>query len=170
MLIQGKSKYSNIQFPIFCLKREPYSYSVTRDEIYIETKPGSQYQVDKFQDNTTYLFRYVSIKPDEFQFDATCLNLTQLIKSKVVWGIDAKARVHNLKKKQEFKARSVKIIRVVQDYIWVDSVSYPFKLGIQNVDAETLLEQWATIVYIDQVWHVFNITSFKQEGTSSLKL
>lgn len=167
--MKSLSKFWGIQFPIFCLKKTPYKYSVRLDTITIqkteEEKPST---VDQFDSSVPLLNRYIKVKDDSFAFDYTCLNLSQLITKRIEWGIDSTARAFDFRKLQTFKARNVKIRRLKGNLIWVDTVTYPYKIPQHSVSPE-LLDQYVTIVYVDNVWYLYRFTSFS-EKVKTLKL
>lgn len=159
-----RSKFYGITFPAFGLLSPPFDFKITLDTIEIQKKEfGKWYSIDRFDKNKTLLERYLSVKEEEEPtFDVTCLSLGQLISRPVVWLIDAKARVYNLKAKQEFKARNVKVRKLVKNAIWVETVSYPFTIPNNILDRSEIINQYATIVYIDNTWILHKFTSFPE--------
>lgn len=158
------SKFYNITFPLIGLEHSPFDYYIRTDSIGIKLSEQSDWLVlDKITKGQSLISRYIANKPDKFLSDATCLNLTHLISKRICWAIDSEAKVHNLSYPEKFKARSVQVVRTKEDLIWVDTVSYPFKLKKMLIDPEIILEQYATIVYIDNEWVLYKFTSFKQE-------
>lgn len=159
-----RSKFYNITFPAFGLLQTPFDYKITLDTIEIQKKEfGGWNSIDRFDRNKTLLERYISVKEEGQIFDVTCLNLSQLVSRPVKWVIDARAKIHNLARKQEFKARNVKVVKIVKNAIWLHSVSYPFILPNNIVDPKEILNQHATIVYIDSVWVLYRFTSFPEQ-------
>lgn len=164
--MKAKSKFYGIQFPFFGLKVKPYSYSFTKNSILVQPNEfGSKLLVDVYTHNKSLIARYIQHKDDEFSFDSTCLNMNHLISSKLKWGIDSKAKVYNLSRKQTFLARNVKVVRVKGNLLWVATVSYPFTIKNSLVDAKLLLEQHVTIVNIDDCWYLYKFTSFHEKIT-----
>jgi hypothetical protein len=166
-----RSKFYTISFPAFGLLDVPVDYKITTSTIEIQKKDfGKWYIIDRFDKDKTLLERYLAAKEEEESiFDVTCLNLSQLISKRIKWVIDAKARTHNLSTKQTFKARNVKVIKVVNNAIWLDTVSYPFIVSKRILDTREILSQYATIVYIDNVWILHKFTSF-HEPVQMLKI
>ena len=165
-----RSKFSNISFPAFGLFQAPHDFKITVNTIEIQKKEfGAWNAIDRYDKHKTLLERYISVKEEGQIFDVTCLNLSQLVSKPVKWVIDAKARIHDLSKKQEFKARNVKVIKVVKNAIWLHSISYPFILRKNILDSKEILNQSATVVYIDNVWIIYKFTSFP-ETVEMLKL
>jgi hypothetical protein len=168
--MQAHSKYYGISFPVFALKKKPYDFVIRLDSIAVQMQEDADWHtIDKYTDKTPLLNRYVEVKDEFFFFDYTCTNLTQLISKKIEWAIDARAKIYDLRLKQTFKARTVSVVKTRGNLIWVDTVSYPFKLSKNILDPSIIREQYATIVYIDQVWYLYKFSSFK-EPTKELTL
>jgi hypothetical protein len=161
--MKARSKFYNIEFPIFGLKKKPYDFSIRLNSISIKKTENDEWHiVDEYKEKTSLLKRYVSVKDDFFFFDFTCTNLTQIISKNIEWGIDANAKIYDLRHKQKFKARTVQVVKVRDNLIWVNTVSYPFKLSKNILDPKTILEQYVTIVYIDEVWHLYRFSTFNE--------
>lgn len=162
--MRSQSKYFGITFPLIGLKSVPYDFSIRTDSISIKLTTSSNWiQIDKFSEGRSLISRYLESKSEDFLYDATCLNISQLISKRIKWGIDSKAKIFDLSERQEFKARSVPVIKVKEDLIWVDTVSYPFKIKKSLLDPSLILEQYATIVLIDSNWVLYRFTPFKQD-------
>lgn len=158
------SKYYGIQFPVFGFLTVPYDIKIKVNSIEIQRQEfGSWNYIDKYIEDKSLLERYILAKEEDFGFDVTCLNLTQLITKKVKWGIDSQFKIYNLSSKQTFKARNVKVRKCINSVIWVDTVSYPFKLKKGLTDPKEILNQYVTIVYIDNVWVLYKFTSFSEK-------
>lgn len=162
--MRSQSKYFGITFPFIGLKSVPYDFSIRTDSISIKLTTSSNWvQIDKFTEGRSLISRYLEGKSEDFLYDATCLNISQLISKRIKWGIDSKAKIFNLSERQEFKARSVPVLKVKEDLIWVDTVSYPFKIKKSLLDPNLILEQYTTIVLIDNNWVLYRFTPFKQD-------
>ncbi len=165
-----KSKFYGIKFPAFGLLEPPFNYRVNTETIEVQKKEfGKYFFVDRFDQDKNILQRYLQVKEEDYSFDVTCLNMSQLITKEVKWIIDANFKIYNLSKKQEFKARNVKIRKIRRNVFWVHTVSYPFKIRRGMIDLKELLDQWVTIVYIDNMWHLYKFTPFKSD-IESIKL
>jgi hypothetical protein len=161
--MKAQSKFYGITFPVFALKKKPYDFSIRLDSISVQlVEDGDWHVIDQYKEKTSLLKRYVSVKDEFFFFNYTCTNLTQLISKNIEWAIDSKAKIFDLRQKQKFKARTVRIRKIKGNLIWVNTVSYPFKLSKNIIDPSTLLEQYITIVYIDEVWHLYRFSSFNE--------
>jgi len=159
--MKARSKFYGVSYPIFALKKKPYDFSIRLNSISVKKTENDEWHIiDEYQEKTSLLKRYVQVKDDFFFFDYTCTNTTQLISKKIEWGIDAKAKIYDFREKQKFKARTVQVVKVRDNLIWVNTVSYPFKLTKNIVDEATLREQYITIVYIDEVWYLYRFSSF----------
>ena len=141
----------------------PYSYSVRLNTIQVQkTEQDAPSTIDVFDASVPLLNRYVSVKEDDFSFDYTCMTVSQLVTKKIEWGIDSTARAFDFRKKQTFKARNVRIRRLKGNLIWVDTVTYPYKIR-KNTISQELLDQYVTIVYVDNVWYLYKFTSFPEK-------
>ncbi len=162
--MKARSKFYGIKFPLFGLKYKPYDYSIRLDTISIKkTETDDWHLIDKLKENASLVHRYAAAKDEFFMFDYTCLNTTQLLTRNIEWGIDSSAKIFDLRQKQKFKARNVRITRVKNNLMWVDTVSYPFKLNKNIVDKQELLQQFITIVYVDSCWYLYKFSSFKED-------
>ena len=161
--MKSRSKFYGITFPFIGLKSAPYDYYVRTDSIGIKLSVNKEWVIiDRYVDSVSMISRYIQTKPDRFLVNATCLNLSALTTKKLEWGIDSKAKIYNLSAKQTFKAKSTPIIKVKDDIFWVDEISYPFHLRKSLIDKKLLLEQYATLIYIDEEWVLHRFTSFKE--------
>jgi len=161
--MKARSKFYGIQYPLFGLKKKPYDFSIRLNSISVmKTEFDEWHKIDEYKEKTSLLKRYVSVKDDFFFFDYTCTNLTQLISKNIEWGIDANAKIFDLRQKQKFKARTVQVVKVRDNLIWLDTVSYPFKLSKNILEPSTILEQYITIVYIDETWYLYRFSSFHE--------
>jgi len=157
------SKYYGIRFPVFGFFTLPHDVKIKVDSIEIQRQEfGTWNSVDKFIEGKSLLERYIAAKEEDFGFEVTCLNISQLINKKVKWCIDSNFKIYNLSKKQTFKARNVKVRKCKNNVIWVDTVSYPFKIKKGLTDPKEIINQHVTIVYIDKVWVLYRFTSFKE--------
>lgn len=157
------SKFHRVQFPAFGLARAPYQVKIRLNSIYITKQEGEEPSaVDNFFENASLIARYMAVKDDSFTFDFTCLTLTQLISKPIPWVIDSNAIMHDLSKKETFKARNVPIVHVKGSLFWVRSVTSPFKLPTTILDPQELLRQHVTIVYVDGSWTILKFTSFSE--------
>ena len=79
--------------------------------------------------------------------------------------IDSKAKIYDVSKKQKFMAKSLPIVKISKNAVWVPTVSYPFELPVKLIDSKELLNQHLTIVKIDKVWVIYKVTPFKMDVT-----
>lgn len=162
-IYQDKSKFYGIKYPIFCLKRYPEDVIVKLDTLEVLKDENGSYQtIDVYKENKTVLERYLTSNTS-FRFDYTCRNITELARAKPKWGLDFSAKIIDLRKPYVVKARNVKIIRVMENLIWVNSVSYPIELPTTFKYHKDLKDQWVTIMYIDYKWEIYSFTSFEEE-------
>lgn len=158
-LLTKQSKFSTIVYPAAGLYKVP-KYKITGNSIEVQ-KANDQVEVVDLFGPTPFLDRYIRSN-STFFFDATVLNISQLITSKVVWLVDKEAKIHNLTKKERFEAKSLKITRAGAGVCWVTGISYPFEIRAKLINYRLLLSQYATVVKIDRQWVLYEFTAFKQ--------
>ena len=61
-------------------------------------------------------------------FDYTCGGLQELILSNCRWGIDSRAKIHDLPSYNKIKSEKRKIVRANKNTIWLQRISYPFNI------------------------------------------
>jgi hypothetical protein len=145
------SKFDNISYPIFTLKKTPFEVSFTVDKIYVKQLPTGY--VKLLDDKTLpgdYFARLLSME-NRVMFDFTCRNVQDLVLSKASWGIDNKAVIHDLTKKFRVPAEKRLIVKVVNNLVWVRNISYPFEIPTtENISIDDKV--YATIVKINNDW------------------
>lgn len=151
------SKFSNIIFPFFGLKRKPYKIIYELDKISIKLRENSIPLLldDKNIINSDYLTR-LSLVDNRIHFDYTCINLQSLILSKVKWGLDSNAQIHDLSKLEEFKSKTCKSTKQKDNLIWLKGISYPFEIPEFLSDMDTT-NMYFHLVYIDYVWYTAEV-------------
>ena len=145
--------FSKIAFPFFGFKEKPYEINITFDRIEIKKHKDSHFEtVDNKYFIGDYFNRLLQMNP-RTNFDYTCKNVEEILVSKVKWGLDKNAIIHDLSKKDTFPARDVKIKKVKDNLIWLEKVSYPFKI---NTDQILFIEDvlFARIIYINNEWYL----------------
>ena len=143
-----------ITYPIFTLRKEPYRIFYTTDQI--KVKKDIKSHTETLDDKTfggDYFTRLVQME-HRINFDFTCGNLQDIILSKSRWGIDSKAKIHNLPSYNKIKSETRKVVRMAKNYIWIKYISYPFKIktmeNLPNI-SETL---YAEIIKVDKKWYI----------------
>ena len=87
------------------------------------------------------------------EFDLTCVDTQDVILSKPKWGIDARGGIFDLSKKERFRCKVSRIVRVLGNKVYISGVSYPFKIKThEKINLEDVT--WAHIVYVDCVWYL----------------
>ena len=147
------NKFSKIAFPFFGFKKKPYEINITFDKIEIKRHANSHFEtVDHKYWLGDYFTRLIQIQP-RVNFDVTCKNIQECITTKVTWGLDKNAIIHDLSQKFTFLARTVKIKKVKDNFVWLDKVSYPFKINTKEVlFIDEIL--YARIIYINNEWYL----------------
>jgi len=160
-VLAKKSKFHNITFPAIGLYEVP-EVKVTTNQIMVRKQGMSQESVIDDFGPEDFVQRFIDSDPTVF-FDATILNLQQLITSRVVWLIDTDSKVHDLRKKELFKAKSLKVVKVGNGVCWAAGISYPFEVKKHLISPKLLLSQYVTVVNIDRQWVLYEFTAFKKE-------
>jgi hypothetical protein len=144
-------KFADINFPLFALRTAPYEVLYDDETIKIRKRENSHIEtVDNRRLGGDYFSRLLQMK-QRVVFDVTCRNTQDCILSKVKWGIDSKAIVHNLTKKHSVPAKSARIKRTKNNLIWVQGISYPFKLHT-NEELDIQERTYARIVKVNNEW------------------
>lgn len=154
-----KSKFYGITFPFFGLKDKAENISVSLNSIEIERR-GKSIVIDRFTSNSTFIDRYLTStgKP---VFAYTCLDLTALLNTqRCNSGIDSLGKIFDLSYKQKFKCLTLNITKYTNKYIWLQSISYPFRIPAGMFDEDLLKTQKVQVVNIDGVWTVYKFTYF----------
>ena len=114
-----------INYPIFTLRKKPYEVMYTKSKILVKRDKHSHLEtLDDKDYGGDYFTRLVQMEK-RIKFDYTCGNLQDLILSKSKWGIDSKAKLHELPKFRGTKKEIRKVVRAAKNYIWVKYISYP---------------------------------------------
>ena len=145
------NKFSRISFPFFGLLKVPYEINITFDKIQIRRKRFSQLEtIDDKSLVGDYFARLIQLDK-RGDFNVTCKNIQDCLVSKVVWGLDKNAIIHDLTKKNTFKAENRKIQKVKDNLVWLDKISYPFKV---NTDQVLFIEDvlYGRVVYVNNEW------------------
>ena len=150
-------KYKDIAYPIFTLKDKPYELTYTATSIYCKKYDSSAPQL--LDDKTIegdYLSRLLKLE-NRVVFDYTCLNTQQLLLSRSAWGIDAKAKIHNLSIKEYAYAEIRPITRIKNNLVWLKNISYPFEIPTkENIRLGD--DIYAMIVHINGEWYLKEFT------------
>jgi hypothetical protein len=147
------SKFDNIVFPFFALKQKPYKIIYSVDYIYAIDKPGGHRQtIDNKNLQGDYFARLLQLE-NRISFDYTCKNLQDLILCEAKWGLDSTARPFDLTKKEQVQSRTVKVKKIVGNLVWLDKISYPFRL-ITNEQLDVNDNIFAIIIKVKQDWYI----------------
>ena len=144
-------KFSNIAYPIFTLAKKPSQIVYTTDTIYcIRTPNGHRDTVDDKKLSGDYFARLLQMK-NRITFDYTCKNIQELIFSKSQWGIDSKAKIHDLSKRVAVPIEKRAVVKVSNNLVWLRNISYPFEIPTQeNIRLEDKV--YGTLVYVNGEW------------------
>lgn len=145
------NKFSRISFPFFGLLSKPYEVSITFSKIQIRRKRFSQLEtLDDKALAGDYFARLLQLDK-RGDFNVTCKNIQDCLVSKVIWGLDKNAIIHDLTKKNTFPAENRKIRKVRDNLVWLDKIAYPFKV---NTDQVLFINDvlYGRVVYVNNEW------------------
>lgn len=145
------NKFSRIAFPFFGLRAKPYEVNFTFNKIQIRRKRFSQLEtLDDKALAGDYFARLMQLDK-RGDFNVTCKNVQDCLVSKVVWGLDKNAVIHDLSKKQTFQAENRKVKRVNDNLVWLEKIAYPFKLNTDQIlHIEDIL--YGRVIYVNNEW------------------
>jgi len=145
------NKFSRIAFPFFGLLAKPYEVNITFNKIQIRRKRFSQLEtLDDKALAGDYFARLMQLDK-RGDFNVTCKNIQDCLVSKVVWGLDKNAIIHDLSKKQTFQAENRKVKRVIDNLVWLEKIAYPFKVNTdQTLHIDDIL--YGRVIYINNEW------------------
>lgn len=156
------SKFECIKYPLFALKHKPYEIIYSIDCIYAVKNKGSNLEtVDNKNLEGDYFSRLLQLV-NRIKFDYTCKNLQDVIYNKPTWGMDSAAQPIDLTNKVTARTKSLKVRRVKNNLIWLESISYPFKV---NTNEQLILQDiiYATVVNINYEWYILKFSQEKQK-------
>lgn len=145
------NKFSRISFPFFGLLKVPYEINITFNKIQIRRKRFSQLEtIDDKSLAGDYFARLLQLDKHG-DFNVTCKNIQDCLVSKVVWGLDKNAIIHDLTKKNTFPAENRKIRKVRDNLVWLDKIAYPFKVNTdQTLHIDDIL--YGRVIYVNNEW------------------
>jgi len=145
------NKFSRISFPFFGLLKVPYEINITFNKIQIRRKRFSQLEtIDDKSLAGDYFARLLQLDK-RGDFNVTCKNIQDCLVSKVVWGLDKNAIIHDLTKKNTFPAENRKIRKVRDNLVWLDKIAYPFKVNTdQTLHIDDIL--YGRVIYVNNEW------------------
>ena len=145
------NKFSRISFPFFGLLKVPYQINITFNKIQIRRKRFSQLEtIDDKSLAGDYFARLLQLDK-RGDFNVTCKNIQDCLVSKVVWGLDKNAIIHDLTKKNTFPAENRKIRKVRDNLVWLDKIAYPFKVNTdQTLHIDDIL--YGRVIYVNNEW------------------
>lgn len=158
------SKFDDIAFPLFGLKKKPHKIIYSRDTISCYIQPDSNIStIDNLKYPGDYFNRLLHIDK-RIAFDATCNSIQDIIISKIRWGIDRNAVIHDLSLLIRVNAERRMVKRIENNLVWVNKISYPFKISaLENVSTQDQI--YATIININGVWYLTEFSYDKNLGT-----
>jgi len=157
------SKFTGIVFPFYGLHVVPVTilYSIDSIRISLNHKSSMVYADDRNKKSDNYIGRLASISEEvRIKYDATALNLEQLINSDIKWGLDKNAQVYDLSNKEKFKFKCTKVMKQKNNLIWVNNISYPFVLPEHLKNIDNIEKLHVFLVYIDLVWHIYKFSMY----------
>lgn len=150
------SKYKGIEYPFYALRDKPHDVRFTLNTVEIQLSSNdTQWRV--LDDRTLpgdYFNRQVqmlNLKYTKVNFNYTCRNLSEILNSKTKWGLDSKAKIFDFTTKEKFKLTCKKIKKIKENLVWVENISYPFKLNTSKININDVY--YLTLVYVDNQWY-----------------
>tara|TARA_R110001592_G_scaffold177592_7_gene417913 strand:- start:121 stop:582 length:462 start_codon:yes stop_codon:yes gene_type:complete len=117
-----------IAYPIFCLRKKPYNIIYNSYQIKVQRYNNSHLEtLDDHSFGGDYFMRLLQME-QRISFDYTCGNLQDLVLANCRWGVDSRAKIHDLPSYNKIKSEKRKIIRANKNTIWLEKISYPFKI------------------------------------------
>lgn len=150
---QTTSKFNGINFPLFALKQKPYKILYDIHKIYVvKYKDSHKETIDDKNLNGDYFARLLQLE-NRVNFDYTCRNLQDIIYSSPKWGVDATAKPCDLSAREAVAAKVVKVKRIISNLVWLESISYPFRLNTKE-RLDIADEAYAVIVKVNNEWFI----------------
>lgn len=151
MVIKRVRKFDNINYPIFCLSKEPFKITYSINKIECQLYPDSIIQtIDDKSLSGDFFSRLLQLNT-RLEYDFTCRNVQDLVYTKAKWGIDSNAMPHNLSKLYSVPVEKRIITKVEGSIIWIRGISYPFELP--TTEKIRLNDTtYATLVNINGEW------------------
>ena len=152
------SKYRGITYPFFAIKRVPYSIRYDKNQIVIQKyKDNSECIVDDRRLPGDYFARLVQL--DRKIFDYTCRDLEDLLNCKAKWGLDSTAKIFDLSAPEKHRKEIRKVQRVKNNFIFVDKISYPFKIDVVTpLEQKHLEDLYVEVIMIENEWYLHKFT------------
>ena len=156
------SKYSKIKFPFYGLKNKPYNIQFELDKIFLQISERDNHikVLDDKSIEGDYFTRLVKMDEEKYtrvKFDITCLNIGDIIRNNIKWGLDSSAIIFDFSKKEKFSLTCRKIKKITNNYVWVNKISYPFY--ISNIKkAENKDQIYLSLVNIDRKWYPYQFS------------
>lgn len=162
-----RSKFYNIQFPIFTTRSIPEQELFKKDKLFVMPKGGNANKlvlVDDLSIDDIYPKRLEKLRTTEYsviKFDYTCKDLSSLLLSKSKWGYDSAHKTHYLNTAyRDYRMSYRKVISTRKTAFWLQGISYPFELPEFLLDIKDLKNLWVGVVYVDFCWHIYDFSPF----------
>ena len=149
------NKFSKITFPFFGLLKKPYEINITFDKIQIRRLISSPLETldDKNLEGDFFARLFQLEKRNDFS--VTCKDIQECLNSKVKWGLDKNAIIHDLSKLETIPAKTVKIKYVKENLIWFYNISYPFKIHTnQDLSFDDKDVIYGRLLFINNEWYL----------------
>lgn len=151
------SKFDGINFPLFALKNKPYKILYDISKIYvIKYENNHKETLDDKSLSGDYFARLLQLE-SRVSFDYTCRNMQDIIYTLPKWGIDSNAKPFDFTKKEAVSVKVKKVKKVSNNLIWIDSISYPFRLNTKE-RLEITDCTYATLVCVNSEWFIREFT------------
>lgn len=147
-------KYSGIKYPFFAIAQKPAEIRYDLNKIQIRRKHLSNFEtLDDKSYGGDYFTRLLQMQ-HRVKFDFTCANLQELVWSDAKWGIDSTAKIFDLSAKERFITTKRKIVNIIDNDIWVEKISYPFRIKTNEKLSFDKDYVWAKLIKINKQWYL----------------
>lgn len=150
--------FETIKFPFFGLYKKPERISFTLNKIFVNRTLSSHREtVDDKALEGDYFARLLQLDK-RLHFDCTCKDLQQLIFERPLWGMDSEATPFDLSDRS-YHVSIKKLIRKIEgNLIWVDKISYPFKMPTNENIQYSSRSLFAVMISVQNEWFIKDIT------------
>ncbi len=151
------TNFDSIEYPFFGLYKKPEKivFSLTKISIH-RTLESHQETVDDKTLEGDYFARLLQLEK-RLDFDCTCKNLAQLIFQRPKWGMDSKARPHDISELVYHTSLKLPIKKIRDNLVWFNKISYPFEIPTHE-ELNIPEDIYGILVSINNEWFIKEFT------------
>ena len=161
-------KFENIKYPFFGLRTKPYKISYDLTKIYVQRSFNGHLETVDDKSLSGDYFARLATMTHRLQFEYTCKDLQELIYSGCKWGMDCEANPIDLSSLIVVNTYCNKIVKVIDNLVWVKNVSYPFKIPTHE-RLEINEEIYATLIKYKDEWYLKKF-SFEENKNTYMRI